>query len=359
MRRPLVRLLPALPLLPWLLASCLLPPFDRGLSMAQVTASKMKLEAEIGPLYRWRGDIERGVHYFLPGKTFGLNRGFLLSFGASEGRVFYVDYDALSGYRIAGEQSFGLKNSDQNLFNYGAFVLKDGSGADDDALLLVRPNLLADQRMEFFYRMGSGFYSQQYNFTAAPAWITSGTLVGVGMFPDSLANSDFLTLLVYDGSTYYDRISDYYFLSPTYGPPSWADSPTFFMPGSPDQGFYFHNPISGWRFRSVWGGSNFVNYRWYDASTLTTLPFDNRIEALLSTDELFVLDRDTAIVYSRAGKRKYAFPMGDLHLAYETYLDGVPTLIFSLIYWDRSGGDNEEFHIRVYSLRTARLSTLD
>jgi hypothetical protein len=74
---------------------------------------------------------------------------------------------------------------------------------------------------------------------------------------------------------------------------------------------------------------------------------------------LFVVDGDTAIIFSAAGERKYEFPLGSLHFAYENYLGGVPTLIFSLIYWDRSGGDSEAFHIRVYSLPTASLSTLD
>ena len=42
MRRPAVKLLPILLLLPGLLSACLLPPFDRGLSLAQATAGKLK-----------------------------------------------------------------------------------------------------------------------------------------------------------------------------------------------------------------------------------------------------------------------------------------------------------------------------
>jgi hypothetical protein len=360
MRRLMAKSLPALLLLPWLLASCLLPPFDRGLSLAQVTANKMKLEENIGPLYHWRGDLERGPHYFLPGKTFGLDRGFLLVFGASDGRVFYVDHDARSGYYIAGETSFGLKNSDQNIFNYGAFVLKDYAPAGYDALLLVRPSLLAEQRMECSYPTGTPFAFQVYDWTKYIDGIGSGTVIGAGLFPNNSTASDFLTLLVYDGSTYNDRISGYGFLSSGYDPTPWTgDTTAPAIRGSPTQGFYFRNPSSGLRLLSVWNGSRYKNYRWYDASTLTTLPFDSRIEALLTTDELFVVDGETGMVYSSAGKRKYAFPLGDLHLAYETYLGGVPTLIFSLIYWDRSGGGDEAFHIKVYSLPTASLSSLD
>jgi hypothetical protein len=361
MKRLVMKLLPALLLLSGFLASCLLPPFDRGLSLAQATARKLKLEAHIGPLYRWRGDLERGRYYFLPGKTFALSRGFLLVFGASEGSVFYVDYDTLGGYRIAGEQHFGLKNSDENIFNYGAFVLKDDALADDDALLLVRPTitLLAEQRLELRYSTGTGLVWYPYDLAEFTSGITGGQVVGVGIFPDISPTSDFLTILVKDGTVnYYDRVSSFAF-KPPLNTPSWTTGSSFLIPGSPAQGFYFRNQASGLRFLSFCNGSGYANYRWDGAFTLTPLPVSGRIEALLTTDELFVVDGGSGVVYSPSGQRKYSFPMGSLHFAYESYIGGVPTLLFSLIYWDRSGGDNEEFHIDVYSLPTSSLSTLD
>jgi len=357
MKRPSALLLPVLLVLAGVLASCLLPPFDRGLSLAQVTASKMKLEAHIGPLYRWRGDVERGWYGFLPGKTFGPDRGFLVSFGASAGRVFYVHRDELANfYYIAGEEVFGLKNSESNRFNYGAFVLKDDSGSSD-ALLLVRPTLTLEQRMEYWFTSGFGLNGQSQNLDVPPQWISTGTLAGIGMFYDNTALSDFLALLVFDGSAYRERLSDYRFESPTHTP-SWTDGSPFAIPGSPAQGFYFRNP-SGLRFLSVWNGSKFVNYRWDDGLSAASLPFDGRIEALLSTDELLVVDEDAAIVYSPAGQREYFFPLGSLRFAYETYRDGTPTLLFSLVYWNQAAGSDDEFYINVYSLPTARLSTLD
>jgi len=360
MRRPAVKLLTAL-LLPGLLASCLLPPFDRGLSLAEATAGKLKLEVRIGPLYRWRGDLERGRYYFLPGKTRGLNRGFLVVFSSYDGRVFYIDYDALTGYGMTGEQSFQIMNSNENLSNYGAWVLKDPSGVDD-ALLLVRPNLAAEQRLEFQYVAGTGLTPHAYDLSAFTSGITGGQVVGVGLFPDS-ATTDFLTTLVNEGGTsnYYDRVSAFAFATSGYTlswPPSAVPAPG--IPGSPLQGFYFRNPAAtGLRFLSAWNGSGYANYRWTDTSPPAALPFNNRIEALLSSNELFVVDREQAVIYSPAGERKYSFPLGDLHFAYETYIGGVPTLLFSLIYWDQVSNNNEEFHINVYSLPTASLATLD
>jgi len=363
MKRPAMKLLPALLLLPVMLAACLLPPFERGLSLAQATARKLKLETRIGPLYRWRGDLERGRSYFLPGKTRGLNRGFLVVFGAFDGRVFYIDYDTLAGYRIAGDQYFQIENSNENFFNYGVYVLKYPSGVDD-ALLLVRPTSpipASEQRLEFQYVAGTGLVPYPYDLSAFTSGITSGQVVGVGLFTDTLATTDFLTILVNEGGTpnYYDRVSAFAFApSPGY-PLSWTGSSAFSIPGDPTQGFYFRNPSSGLRFLSVWNGSGYANYRWDNTLPPAALPFDSRIEALLSTDELFVVDGERAVVYSPSGARKYRFPLGDLHFAYETYIGGVPTLLFSLIYWDQVGGDEEEFHINVYSLPTARLSTLD
>ncbi len=357
MRRPAVKLLPAL-LLPGLLASCLLPPFDRGLSLAEATARKLKLEARIGPLYRYRGELERGRCYFLPGKTLGLNRGFLVVFGATEGRLFYVAYDSAGGYSLTGDHVFLVKNSNENLFNYGAFVLKDSSGADDDALLLVRPDVSPNPRMEYYYNSVSGVFSE-VPYTDLSTF-TTGQVVGVGLFPDVSATTDFLTILVNEAG-YLDRVSAFAFVASGY-PLSWTPSavPAPGIPGSPGQGFYFRNPAStGLRFLSVWNGSGYANYRWTDTSPPAALPFSSRIEALLSSNELFVVDREQAVIYSPAGELKYSFPLGDLHFAYETYIGSVPTLLFSLIYWDQVSGDNEEFHINVYSLPTASLSTLD
>ena len=358
MRRPAVKLLPVLFLLPGLLSACLLPPFDRGLSLAEATARKLKVEARIGPLYRWRGELERGRCYFLPGKTLGLNRGFLVVFSAYDGRVFYIDYDTLTGYGMTGEQFFQIMNPNENLFNYGAWVLKVKDPLEaDDALLVMRPNMTAEQRLEFQYISGTGFTPHAYDLSA----FTTGQVVGIGLFPDVSATTDFLTILVNEAG-YKDRFSSYAFLSSDYTlTTDWTPSAVLApaIPGSPLQGFYFRNPISGVSFLSVWSGSQYMNYRWYDALTLTTLPFSSRIEALLSTNELFVVDGEQAVIYSPAGELKYRFPLGDLHFAYETYIGGVPTLLFSLIYWDQVAGDNEEFHINVYSLPTASLSTLD
>jgi hypothetical protein len=365
MKRLTAKLLPALLLLTLILAACLLPPFDRGLSLAQATARKLKLEARIGPLYRYRGDLERGRYYFLPGKTRGLNRGFLVVFGTFEGRVFYIDFDALEGYRIAGDQYFALKNSDENIFNYAAYVLKDSSVVDD-ALLVVRPTSpipASEQRLELQYVAGTGWVPHAYDLSAFTSGITGGQVVGVGLFPDVSATTDSLTTLVNEGGTsnYFDRVSNFAFAASGYSL-AWAPSavPGSGIPGDPTQGFYFRNPaLTGLRFLSVWNGSGYANYRWDDISPPAALPFDNRIEALLSTNELFILDGEQGMIYTPSGERKYRFPLGDLHFAYETYLGGVPTLLFSLVYWDQVGGDNEEFHINVYSLPTASLSTLD
>ena len=44
-------------LLPLLLpAGCSLPPYDEELSLAMITASKMALAAQIGPIQLWAGE---------------------------------------------------------------------------------------------------------------------------------------------------------------------------------------------------------------------------------------------------------------------------------------------------------------
>jgi hypothetical protein len=122
-------------------------------------------------------------------------------------------------------------------------VLKDYSVAGYDALLLVRPSLLVDQRMECSYIMGTGFASQLYDLTDFISGIAGGTVIGAGLFPNASIASDFLTILVYDGSTYYDRISGFaYLVTPGY-PLTWtADSAAPAIPGFSHPGLLFPQP---------------------------------------------------------------------------------------------------------------------
>ncbi len=112
------------------LTTCMLPPFDAELSLAYATASKMNLEAEIGPLYRYQGDFDGSDYFFLPSKTFGPRRGFIVTFQQYRGKVFYVNGDGSGNSWIEGEGlDFELSNGDSDAFNQAAFAIKDSSAS--------------------------------------------------------------------------------------------------------------------------------------------------------------------------------------------------------------------------------------
>jgi hypothetical protein len=83
------------------------------------------------------------------------------------------------------------------------------------------------------------------------------------------------------------------------------------------------------------------------------LPIDHRIDALLTTGQLFSTEGGTGRLYDRDGNLLATFPLGNLAFIGEQYVGGVPRCYFSqcLIY-DRTQ------HFNVYWIRTDKLATL-
>jgi hypothetical protein len=65
-------------------------------------------------------------------------------------------------------------------------------------------------------------------------------------------------------------------------------------------------------------------------------------------------------VYDWNGKRKHSFPVGDLRFVGERDVGAKATLFYTLVYWEnKSGGEDDRMHVKVYSIPTADLDELD
>jgi hypothetical protein len=83
---------------------------------------------------------------------------------------------------------------------------------------------------------------------------------------------------------------------------------------------------------------------------------NHRIDALLTTGELFSTEDNTARVYdptTSTGSLEAEFVLGDLRFIGEVYIGGVPTMLFSQALWF-----NQQVTFNVYSLPTSKVKTL-
>jgi hypothetical protein len=131
-----------------------------------------------------------------------------------------------------------------------------------------------------------------------------------------------------------------------------------FLAGPPvvERCMYFHDPIMQRSFAEalVDGAWQCVEWSTNPVGTPVLLPeITRRIDALLSTGELFSTDGGIGTVYAPDGTVKTTFPLGALRYVLETYMDGSPRLIFSL-----RTGTQESPVFYLYSIPTEELAAL-
>lgn len=113
---------------------------------------------------------------------------------------------------------------------------------------------------------------------------------------------------------------------------------------------------------AMWNtGSHWNCVKWTESPPTVPLwqpmpGIDHRIDALLTTGELFSTEGDTARVYdptTSSGSLEAEFPLGNLRFIGEVYVSGTPLMLFSMAVWT-----NYQVNFNVYSIPTSQLKTL-
>ncbi len=129
--------------------------------------------------------------------------------------------------------------------------------------------------------------------------------------------------------------------------------------------FYYHDPSTGAGGTGIvsqyWQG-RYLNYKWDDNNLnepeLLDIPY--RIEALLTSSELFCRGDNMGMVYTQGGEEVSSFPMGALRFVYEIYdsASSAYKMIFVMPY-SVGSHDDREIYFKVYSIPTADIKELD
>ena len=125
--------------------------------------------------------------------------------------------------------------------------------------------------------------------------------------------------------------------------------------------FYFYDPQEVNSFISFYDDlrKTYHSYKWDVSGAVTQLDLPYKIEAILSTGQIYCVDRNKAYIYDFNGNYKYQFNLGNLRFNYE-YWDGINSeyrMVFTLPFWTRV--DYEEYlNFNVYSIATRNLENL-
>ncbi len=368
MRRPFTPLL----LLPLLLPACTLPPYDQDISLAALTAGRMEQVAVVGPFQLWRGNYDGRELSFLPAKEDLLAgadpRGYLVA--ASDYAVDLAAVEVSGGsYTLSGSYGAQMDNSDPTRFSYTAETVKR----------TLDPTAFNLQVVVFDPTSGERTYLQfnQYFDTTATGTpidlktplsglgLVSPKAIGVRIAPAADPTYDTLQVLCRDSS---GNLAEAAFqTSTTTGlvTPGTAVRTGFTLPQIPASvasGFYSRDVAAGVSFFSFYDQADgkWKTYSWDSGATAATeLPVHRRVNAVLSTGELFSRDGAAAYLYDAAGKQLNRIPLGGLRFLYELYSGGKYYSYFSLPVWaEVRGGNGWELRVVVYRLPTSDLAGL-
>jgi hypothetical protein len=135
-----------------------------------------------------------------------------------------------------------------------------------------------------------------------------------------------------------------------------------FVGGTAKRVLYYFNPVTSQSYVSIWNSplspGNWSTWVWIDSTpTYRQLSsIGNRIDALLTTGELFSTEGNTGRVYdptTPTGSLEATFPLNDLRFIGEVYIGGIATMLFSEALWY-----GRQVSFNVYSIPTSQIKTL-
>jgi hypothetical protein len=335
--------------LPIVLLTCSPPPFNLSISEAAKTAKQLSYVGQIGPISSMSGNQGNEDVVFIPEKDgaggITLQAGFLYSQDPLNGnQASFVAYDAGQGKYIyeGGSQWLDayanvLVQSVKSLHNVIAFQIDDVTPASNRFGLMIGDTI-------------------GHTFTP-PAWIgltaqTTGNFppgpysaIGISIIPTNNPGFDRAYMLLADTGNGMYREARYHV---SQAAPGLTNPSSIFrtteldlvgygvIPAGIQRVLYYYDSASTNAF-AMWNtGSHWTCVKWTESPPTVPLwqpmpGINHRIDALLTTGELFSTEDNTARVY----------------------IGGVPTMLFSQALWF-----NQQVTFNVYSLPTSKVKTL-
>ena len=354
--------------------SCGLPPYNEELSLAMLTTRKMKEEATVGPVKISSGpDFVAEELRFIPDKA-NLKLGFvMLEQEQEQPRLFFVRQDNQLFEDSTGTNAFDYNTGSDKYLNCQAVPVPAGTFL---AHINTRQGFMPNQ-FEFNIFWFDAVTPDIFNtLTSVPITDNDGVLgagsitsdfISANIQPDLNPAIDRIQFLLRNSSWPYL----YHEVVWEINQAGYANSniirgvSTVILPAIGEGCFYYHDPSTGAGGTGIvsqyWQG-RYLNYKWDDNNLnepeLLDIPY--RIEALLTSSELFCRGDNMGMVYTQGGEEVSSFPMGALRFVYEIYdsASSAYKMIFVMPY-SIGSHDDREIYFKVYSILTADIKELD
>ena len=355
-----------------LCVSCSPPPFDADLLRTAYIAGRMTKEASVRTSLQMDGSTGWEAVFIPIAVQDGVNagvdcgRGFIRIW-TYEGSIIFFTYPGAAGYESFGlNQGFSPPNAEP--FRAGTQIIPLKTGDYIGAFVIV-PNDIENSAAIFYSAdvVNKGFTNAPILFfqtylSPAPLNVSdTGWILGITVppSPDPLADTCFILARLSDVAP-----AAYVEVSAALDKNGLAATPTPYRPipagvfpflDSVSRCQYFHNTASGTSIACIQSGPEWRTYTW--STTFRDLPFiSDRIDALLSTGELFSTEDGIARLFSVEGNGQElaSFPLGNLEYAGEAFSNGVARMYFTQSF---VAGYRLRFY--VYSIPTTDLKSLD
>jgi len=360
------------------LVTCSPPPFNLDISAAARVASKLTLVGRVGPL----GDLMMGSEasqgspdwIFLPEKDglggVTLQAGFIyLSTPADGDQVAFIASAGGKYQKYGSSQGLGAVSSDP----YPAHVLQsvksghNGISFQFDDVTPANNGYTVAQGDTAANTFIPVVTKQLMPIVSAPPFTSiTKNVVGLSIYPDPDPTLDRMYWLAREQATtnYIEARLDYNLggdANPIQLRPGTYDISSFAGTG---RVLYYYDPVAGRSYVSVWnspaGPAGWSTWVWVDNLTVPThwqlTTIANRVDALLTTGEMFSTEGNVGRVYdpaSAAGTLEARFTLGTLRFIGEAYVGATPMVLFSQALWI-----NRELTFNVYSIPTSQLASL-
>jgi hypothetical protein len=349
--------------------SCTPPPFFEPFMRDAAAAAKMTKEATVKTAIEREENIDPNI-VFLPVKTpsgVDCTRGFIQNLESS----LFFTYAAAGGsatFRRDGN-AFPHSNPYPNKATSLFVPIKTG---DYVITFVILPGNDGESRIRFFYANTAASPPQFQLIGSDPTLMTyvgmldgsTQSVMAVCVPPAQTPSLDTCYILYRKSANTYGEIEatlDNFGLQAT---PNYRRLlPTFPLPmldGLPNCQ-YFSDPNSTElaSYACIPAGRVWKTYRWSGDPVLAgpdeMTGITARIDAILSTGELFSTENGTGRVYSTvgSGSERLSFPLSNLKFAYETYVNGIPRMFFTQAF-----KVERRVWFNVYSIPTAELEKL-
>jgi hypothetical protein len=357
------------------LFSCSPPPFNLNLSQSAITASKLTFVGQVGPIQSLSASQNTNFAFYPEKNSSGgitLQAGFVTWISQSTQRIAFV----VGGQIVGSPQNLGVTTRDPPLPGY---LIQSVKSAYNNFAFSYDTS--APYPSQYKYVMMTG--NPSANTYSLPAWTDLTGIFSAAPFnmiagppschvryvsisPNPNPGYDTAYVLVKDLTNEPEptqlfqeaafQISQAGLSAPVQLRAEVSLDSLMPPDGPPLEALYYYDPGTTYGFAEWYDtpSSSWICWKWTGVVAPSQVTgITHRIDALLTTGELFSSEGEVGRVYDQNGNQLSQFSLTDLSFVGEVYVGGAALMLFSQALWY-----NNALQFNVYSIPSSNVKSL-